>query len=226
MAIDREEARNIFYIGTDSKLHQIVEGDDGWEMASNQSETEWPVADEPSAALALTYKQSESEVWIYYRANGTVMEAYRGYYGNWSEAQALPEAPPEEPDGSVNGTSIGGDSAPPEDDNKSDSGLSTGAKAGIGVGVGVGGLLVLSLLFFLWKRRRNTKAAAAADNRPLSEVEGSSAYSPKPQLYSPPQDSVKTYDNAEAAEMPSPPPPAELDHQPPTVFHELPAGSR
>ena len=33
-------------------------------------------------------------------------------------------------------------------------GLSTGAKAGVGVGAGLGALLIMGILFFLWRRRR------------------------------------------------------------------------
>lgn len=232
MAVDRAQSRNIFYIGTDSKLHQIDEGKNGWELASNQSATEWPVADEPSSDLAIAYRQSEGEIWLYYRANETIVEAYRGYYGNWSEAQALPQAPAKSDDPPVNGTSIGGDGkdgnneTPAEDKPQSDSGLSTGAKAGIGAGVGVGALLFLGLLFCLCRRRRNTRTPVT-DHRPISEVDGSTVYPPNPQFYSPPQYAVKEFDKPEPTEMPSPPPPVEMDHhQPASFLYELPAGHR
>lgn len=226
MAIDRSQFRNIFYIGTDSKLYQVNEGKDGWGLASNQSGKEWPVADEPSSDLAVAYKQSEGEVWVYYRANETIVEAYRGYYGNWSEAQSLPRAPAE--DKPVNGTSVGGDGnkeTPVEEKPHSGSGLSTGAKAGIGAGGGVGGLLLVGLLLCLCRRRRNAQPLTTND-RPVSEVDGSTVYSPNPQLYSPPQYAVKEFEKTEPTEMPSPPPPVELDHQPAPVVYELPTSHR
>lgn len=62
--------------------------------------------------------------------------------------------------------------------NSNDSGLSTGAKAGIGIGVALGVLAVLVGAFFLWRRSRKTKVERlpAVDPDDRHEVQGTPVY--------------------------------------------------
>ncbi|KAK8875302.1 Protein crumbs 3 [Apiospora arundinis] len=64
--------RSIWYIGADRRLHRIREVDKpgNWQVAPEQNETVWPLADAPNSELALTNAGSSNRMWIYYVAEG------------------------------------------------------------------------------------------------------------------------------------------------------------
>lgn len=190
-SIDRSRKRSVFYIGTDSKLHEVAATRETWNTTSNQTEEVWPAADDPSSGLAVAYFQPDGKSWIYYWSNKTIVQAYRNYDGKWEDAVALPQEEPSKADNS-----------PPEQTEApapESSGLSTGAKAGIGVGVGVGALLV-GVLGWLFMKRRNKRRGSG-----VSEV-GS------------PADSHFTEVKKTPTEMDGHGRPAELDNRPSVVY--------
>lgn len=79
-------------------------------------------------------------------------------------------------------TTPAGDSSSGNGNNNSNgasSGLSAGAKAGIGVGAGVGGIMLLALVFFLGRRRRDRNSKEdTPDDEP--DNEGGAEDSTKP----------------------------------------------
>ncbi|TFA97870.1 hypothetical protein CCMA1212_010400 [Trichoderma ghanense] len=161
VAIDSDFTRTVFWIGTDKKLHEAANINFQWQMMPNQSTHAWPLADDANADLAVTYNFDSSEAWVYYVSNNTIIQAYRGSNGTWSNATAVPTST-SIPGSGDSGSDSGSDAG--DDDNSSPStGLSTGAKAGIGIGVSVGaiGVGLLGLLFFLRRRRQRAAAAAA-----------------------------------------------------------------
>ncbi|KAI1767703.1 hypothetical protein GGR53DRAFT_463183 [Hypoxylon sp. FL1150] len=149
LTFDDDAARNVFYIGNDSLLHQVSETSGGWEASSGQSVQAWPTADSPNAQFASAYDFNLNRVWIYYVSGGNVTQVYRSSKNEWEPAAALR---------TFNDTAVASDE---------DAGLSTGAKAGIGVGVGVGVLALLALGAFFFLRRKRDR-----DARKQAEAEG------------------------------------------------------
>ncbi|RFU80027.1 hypothetical protein TARUN_2145 [Trichoderma arundinaceum] len=167
VAIDNLYTRTVFYIGNDRKLYEAANVNFQWGMLPNQSRSVWPLADEANGEMAVTFNFQTNEAWIYYMSNSTLVQAYRGQDGKWTNHTVLPNTTPSNNDdgGSDNDGSNNGD-----DNNKSQpasTGLSTGAKAGIGIGVSVGaiGVGLLGLLFFLRRRRQQAAANAAATDK-------------------------------------------------------------
>lgn len=225
VAIDSTFTRSVFYIGTDKLLHEIANINFQWKVYPNQTSQAWPEADAANADLAVTYNFQSSEAWIYYVADGFLVQAYRGTSGDWSSAAVV----------SVNSIS---DKTNSGADGKKDSGLSTGAKAGVGVGVSVGAIAAigLGLLFFLRRRRQRNAAAAAAADKEQPINMGDYQAPPEQARYmadgslAPPYSPQTPYDAHDPTKMAAmtpvhmlatpPPPPVELE-QPPMI-HELP----
>lgn len=136
-------------------------------MMPNQTTAEWPLADDPSADLAVTYNSGTNEAWVYYTSNSTVVQAYRGTNGSWNKFTVLPVSANVPGGGSTGGGSSNGTDTGDDNTPAPSSGLSTGAKAGIGIGVSVGAIAagLLGLLFFLRRRRQRAAANAAADDK-------------------------------------------------------------
>jgi hypothetical protein len=197
-AVDRSRARSIFYVGNDRKVYKAVASKNKWIIASGQPGEGWPVADKPSSGLAVAYQQSEGVTWVYYWSNKTIVQAYKNYDGHWGDAKALPQKEP------TNGTDTKPhkDKTPNQEEQSHSSGLSSGAKAGIGVGVGIG-TLILGVMAWLWRRRRNSRTATNRESFDGTEV---MKEAPK---------------RADPSEMDSPVRPAELDHHSSAVY-ELP----
>ncbi|KAF4341877.1 hypothetical protein FBEOM_4194 [Fusarium beomiforme] len=78
----------------DRHIHEATAAKNTWEMASNQSKSAWPLADDPSSGLAVVSQQSEGKAWLYYWSNKTIVQAYKNYDGDWEDAEALPEKAP------------------------------------------------------------------------------------------------------------------------------------
>ncbi|KAJ4193172.1 hypothetical protein NW767_010461 [Fusarium falciforme] len=169
LASNEESLTNIFYIGTDSKLHQITNGKDGWEIAKDPGEKKWPKAGDKSARMALVAAPESEDLWIFYRKGKDVMELHLDEYGTWADAKKVAtvneNAPTsddddeddneeEEEEGSTGSSNSNhghdGETSEPS------SGLSTGAKAGVGVGVSLGALAAAGAIFMVIRRRRRS----------------------------------------------------------------------
>ncbi|KAJ4317340.1 hypothetical protein N0V84_007397 [Fusarium piperis] len=147
----RHGLREVYYIGTDKTLYQVRESDtgDGWTLGPNASLSNWPKADKRSGGLAVVSPSKASgEVWIYYWANGTIIQAHKSASGIWDEASPLPS----------NVTDSGMAHPPNKDEtphqNVDGSGWSTAVKVGVGVGVSAGALALGVLIWFLIRRYR------------------------------------------------------------------------
>ncbi|KAF4446206.1 hypothetical protein F53441_10182 [Fusarium austroafricanum] len=220
-SIDSSRSRSIFYIGTDKKLYQVTDQGGEWDMASNQSASLWPTADDASARLAVAYQQSQGEIWVYYRANGTMIQAHRDGSGYWDKASALPTEMTKASDGGLKGgddsSSKGGSNG--DESRSGSSGLSTGAKAGVGVGAGVGGLVVIALAW-LWLRRRSARSnlqgyqPTATNSKPDEQM--ATGYQTATPIHTP----LPEYKRVEPAMMDSQTHPVELAS--PTMVYEMP----
>ncbi|KAM6511236.1 hypothetical protein FALCPG4_016238 [Fusarium falciforme] len=218
MSIDSSRSRSIFYIGTDKKLYQVIEKNDEWDLAPNQTDKIWPQADDSSANLAVASDQGNGETWIYYWANDTIVQVHRKNFKDWEPAKTLPM----NATNSANQNSDDNKGSQESTDSSGSKGLSTGAKAGIGVGVLMGVILIAGLIWFLVKRRATKKGQdteedgdPAPDQSPGSpEVDEAAALKP---VYSPSLDDTP---KADPVEMKSPRMMAELEH--PLVIYELP----
>ncbi|KAI1487278.1 hypothetical protein F5X96DRAFT_160583 [Biscogniauxia mediterranea] len=150
LTINNDASRNIFYIGNDSLLHQVNEVNDTWQASTQQDSSIWPQADEPNAQFATAFDFSRNELWVYYMSGGNLTQVHRNTGNSWDVASRLPTEPP-----------------------ATESGLSTGAKAGIGVGVGVAGLALIGIAaFFLLRRRKgqNEKEKVEAEAEAVATI--------------------------------------------------------
>ncbi|ETS81629.1 hypothetical protein PFICI_06631 [Pestalotiopsis fici W106-1] len=148
--------QNVFYIGTDKYLHGLSGLNATWNKFDTQENEKWPLADDASAALALTYDTSNDRVWIYYMSDGNLTQVHRSDADTWEDAIVLSKT------SNVTETTV---------TSSSSSGFSTGAKIGTGVGVGVGAVVIAGLAFVLFRFRRSKKnnlnvdTAAAASGK-------------------------------------------------------------
>ncbi|KAJ3459125.1 hypothetical protein MRS44_015198 [Fusarium solani] len=218
MSIDSSRSRSIFYIGADKKLYQVIEKNDEWDLAPNQTDKTWPQADDSSADLAVANDQGNGETWIYYWANDTIVQVHRKNSKDWGPTKTLPV----NATNSANQNSDDNKGSQESTDSSGSKGLSTGVKAGIGVSVSMGVILIAGLIWFLMKRRATKKGQdteedgdPAPDQSPGSP-EADEAATLKP-VYSPSLDDTP---KADPVEMESPRMMAELEHPP--VIYELP----
>jgi hypothetical protein len=156
LSIDKDYTLNVFYIGTNRKMYQLYSWYGAWDFATNQSESVWPLADDPNAPFAIAYDQSSLNVRIYYFSNNTLMEI--GYYNDatWHDAtpvqafnaSAIVAPIKSTPKSTVTPTSSSG------------GGLTSGAKAGVGVGVSLSLLALIggAMAFFYVRRQRRRDA--------------------------------------------------------------------
>lgn len=170
LTFDDDAIRSIFYIGTDKVLHRVTEDENGaWKASPGQDIDSWPHADEPNAQFASAFDFGRNEIYIYYMSGGSLTQIHQSGKNKWEHAVALSAS---------NDTVIEGPSV--------NTGLSSGAKAGIGVGVSLGGIALLAFGAYIFLRRRKAKeekkqaeaeaeAAAAAANQPPSAFGGSPA---------------------------------------------------
>lgn len=133
---------NVFYIGTDKYLHGLSGFNATWNKFDTQENEKWPLADDASAALALTYDTSNDRIWIYYMSDGNLTQVHRSDADTWEDAIVLSKS------SNVTETVVASSTS---------SGLSTGAKIGTGVGVGVGAVVVAGLAFVFFYFRRSKK---------------------------------------------------------------------
>ncbi|KAI1058707.1 hypothetical protein LB507_004181, partial [Fusarium sp. FIESC RH6] len=217
MATDQSRTRSLFYLGDDKVLREAIaiRGKNDWQMAPNRSEKIWPLADDPSAGLAVAYHQGQGMTWIYYWSNETIVQAHKNHDGEWEKAIALPQTVPK------NETKSDG----PTDDFEpvsEDTGLTTGAKAGVGVGVAAGVIALGALIWFFMKKRRNTQTPPQKEDVAVAEAGGNPVTVPAP-MYE--KDTYKTGDATTPAEMSGDGRPVEIDNQTSFVY-ELPGNDR
>jgi hypothetical protein len=213
MATDQAQTRSLFYIGDDNVVREALAIKNNWQLAPNRSESIWPLADDPSAGLAVAYHQGQGRTWMYYWSNQTIMQAHKNYSNEWEDAKALPQTV-------LKNETESDDKDKPasEDDNTTEStGLTTGAKAGIGVGVAVGALAVGALVWFLLRRQRYKQVHQTQKEASIPEVGGTPIASPPP-LYE--KDTYRAGDAMSPSEMSSEAKPVELPS--PSVVYELP----
>ncbi|RBR20143.1 uncharacterized protein FIESC28_05422 [Fusarium coffeatum] len=216
MATDQSRTRSLFYLGDDKELREAIAiwGKNDWQMAPNRSEKIWPLADDPSAGLAVAYHQGQGMTWIYYWSNETIVQAHKNHDGEWEKAIALPQTVPK------NETK----SDEPTDDFEpvpEDTGLTTGAKAGVGVGVAAG-VIALGALIWFFMKRRNTQTPPQKEDVAVAEAGGTPVTVPAP-MYE--KDTYKTGDASTPAEMSGDGGPVEMDNQTSFVY-ELPGNDR
>ncbi|RYP59060.1 hypothetical protein DL770_010289 [Monosporascus sp. CRB-9-2] len=177
MAEDRQYTRSIFYIGTDSNLHQIGNLNFEWREFERPADGDaaWPPAD-PAAGgqLAVASDFSTSQARVYYRAagSGRLVEAACSR-GIWARATELPSfnatAPSAAPGSETSDDPSGdGDDVPPQQ-GEGEAGLSPGAKAGIGVSISlgvfaIGGTLTAFLIIRRSQRRKDKKELEGSES--------------------------------------------------------------
>lgn len=174
-AFTKNGLRELYYIGTDRTLYQARESSAGgeWMLGPNGSQSTWPKSDERSGGLATVSRSKvPGEVWIYYWADGAIIQAYKSAAGIWEEAKPLP-AKATNTDGAL----------PPADDNGGEnlgpSNWSTAIKAGVGLGVTAGVLTAGALIWFLFNRHN----AIGREFRPRGADTGGGSHSDLPELY-------------------------------------------
>ncbi|KAK9772780.1 hypothetical protein SCAR479_10465 [Seiridium cardinale] len=138
--LDQDWTSNLWYLGNDSRVHQLRSLGGNWRPVVSQNESIWPRADSPSAEFA-TASDDSGRVWLFYMSGGNMTQVYRSSSDKWELPTVLQR---------VNQTRAA-DAATPAG---STGGLSTGAKAGVGVGVGVGGLAVIGIAALALIRRK------------------------------------------------------------------------
>lgn len=164
--VDSSYVRSIFYLGTDSKLHQISNINWQWTVMSDQDQVLWPAPDEAGGVLAAANNFNTNEIWLYYRSNGSMVQLHHGSDGLWKQADVIQSInttqPAEVPNESASSVPSASATAEPMV-------LSVGAKAGIAVGVCVGvlGLAGIGIMFFIRRRRQQV----AVEEARLKEIE-------------------------------------------------------
>ncbi|RMJ20291.1 hypothetical protein CDV36_000088 [Fusarium kuroshium] len=174
-AFTKNGLREVYYIGTDRTLYQARESSTGgeWILGPNGSQSTWPKADERSGRMVVVSRPKvPGEVWIYYWADGAIIQAYKSASGIWEEAKPLPVK--------ATNTDVG---SPPVDDNKGGNlgpgSWSTAIKAGVGLGVTAGVLTAGALIWFLI----NHHNALDRGFRPRGANTEGGSHSDLPELY-------------------------------------------
>lgn len=167
MSTDKQFSRSVFYVGTDRRLYQISNINYFWRIMTNQTESIWPLADEPGAQLAIAWDFFTSQVRIYYDVGGALTEVRFDEDGIWKPARAAATT------AEVAAKESAGDPETSGAKNSSSSTepLSLGAKVGIAVGATVGALVLagaLACMLARCVRRRNREAAERAATKSSS----------------------------------------------------------
>lgn len=139
LTVDSQNKSSVFYIGSDSRLHQVEEVGGQWQMAPAQNSAVWPPADRQNSEFGATYSIKTGEAWLFYISNHTMVSAYRSDDSEWRNAQVVDK---------VNTTL--------SDLGTQDGGLTTQAKIGVGVGVALSVTALAGLVVFvvMLKRRQ------------------------------------------------------------------------
>lgn len=94
LAIDKDESKYIFYIGSDNGLRYVtaVKGTNfgDWSTYDPLDKEYWPLADDADGDFAVTSDPSSYEIRIYYMSDGSMTQVSRIGQDVWVEAAALP----------------------------------------------------------------------------------------------------------------------------------------
>ncbi|ROV97980.1 hypothetical protein VMCG_07067 [Cytospora schulzeri] len=94
LAIDQDESKYIYYIGSDKALHYVTSQDGlnlgSWSVEDSIDTKYWPVADDTDGEFAVASDPSSYDIRIYYMSGGTMTEVSRTGKDTWAEAKALP----------------------------------------------------------------------------------------------------------------------------------------
>jgi LPXTG-motif cell wall-anchored protein len=166
IAAGAKQQLSILYIGKDAQLHAVSSDGGVWEEEESPGAKEWPKADDASGRLAVVSPLDSSDIWVYYLSGDKVLELHRDGSGSWAKAKTPSSTTKNDDsksdngsDGSDDSTGTDGSSGAKESESAAaspETGMTTGAKAGIGVGVGVGVLALLAAVFFFLRKRRQT----------------------------------------------------------------------
>ncbi|KUI63787.1 hypothetical protein VM1G_10463 [Cytospora mali] len=151
LAIDQDESKYIYYIGSDKTLHYVTSQDGvnlgSWSVENSLDIKYWPLADDADGEFAVASDPSSYDIRIYYMSGGDMIEVSRTGKDTWAEAQALPTkatatvsgSSPAEVSGASSPTATAGNS---NKDEKSGDRLSLAATYGIGVAAGISALAI------------------------------------------------------------------------------------
>lgn len=174
MSTDSGTKRNVFWLGSDNRPHQIYISSQSWMLwDQNIGTAAWPVADAGSD-LALACKGNNDQVRLYYDVRDVLHEirydltaSGNGY--EWKPAVGLATvAPPADTTTTTTTTTTGAggttasDTVDQQQGAASGDALSTGAKIGLGVGLALGVVALGAGFMAFWYMRRLKKAQAAA----------------------------------------------------------------
>lgn len=94
MAVDADQTRYIFYIGTDRALYYVTSssGVNGgsWSVQETKSTLYWPLADEDSSDFAIASNPETYDIRIYYKSGGSLVQVSQTSKGGWEEAVHVP----------------------------------------------------------------------------------------------------------------------------------------
>ena len=94
LAIDQDESKYIYYIGSDKALHYVTSHNDlndgSWSVEDSLDTKYWPLADDADGEFAVASDSSSYDIRIYYMSGGSMTEVSRTGKDTWEEAQALP----------------------------------------------------------------------------------------------------------------------------------------
>lgn len=187
VAVNKNNTRSVFYIGTDRALYQTANINWEWRLYTRLNETYWPAADNPKAPLAVASNYGSSGLRVYYVVGGKVVEV-SGDNGVWTPATALPSFNKSASVGTISpsaSASIVPSASASSTADADAGGLSTGAKAGVGVGVSLGVLGIAGMIaaVLILRRRQRRRDAAEKESRAAMAHQhhhDTNSYTPKP----------------------------------------------
>jgi len=194
ISIDESHTRFVWYIGNDSKLHQLSSKGFVWKPMESKTDVFWPVADEPNAEIAVASKmdsgKKKSEVHVFYMVDNKLAQVSSedGSWKAWSHIPERDESSDEEDADSTQTTGTGTSSSPTSPASSStgsappaagaavSSGLSTGAKIGIAVGAALGAVALIAIVVALYLLRRKKAPASSAASLKENAPKPSTSY--------------------------------------------------
>lgn len=94
LAIDEDESKYVFYIGSDNGLQYLssIKSTNlgAWSVYQSLDTKYWPLADDADSDFAVASDPSSHEIRIYYMSGGSMTEVSRMGQDTWAEASALP----------------------------------------------------------------------------------------------------------------------------------------
>lgn len=98
LAVDKDESKYIFYVGSDNGLRYVasIQGANfgAWSIYDSLDTEYWPLADEANGDFAVASDASSYDIRVYYMSGDAMIEVSRSKQGTWAEAAALPTKAP------------------------------------------------------------------------------------------------------------------------------------